>query len=96
MFLKKFGQLNFSVHFEQHAELFALQERYQKSKTVAGIRSHHCFKPISSTLLNMKRTSLDNADFTTVCMGETNGIESMWQDCQPGNTLPAYMMQIGM
>ena len=38
---------------------FAHEERYARCKTIPGTRSHHSFIPISETVLEMKRLSLD-------------------------------------
>ena len=43
-----------------HIDKYKLQERFDRCKTVAGIRSHHCFIPTSSNCISMKRVSEDD------------------------------------
>jgi len=56
---------------EHHKEMLA--ERFDTARTVPGTRSHHCFKPTSSTSMEISRVSVDEVA-TTVTINATPAI----------------------
>ena len=66
-----------------HIDKYKLQERFDRCKTVAGIRSHHCFIPTSSNCISMKRVSEDDT-YTSVRIGTSTEDNVEFMDYQPG------------
>ena len=46
-------------HINDHTTKFDLGNNFSKAKTIAGMRSHHCFIPLSENTFIMKQLSTD-------------------------------------
>lgn len=62
-------------HILNNEVKYNLEERYSKSKTISGTRSHHCFIPLSESTLEIKRLSTYSVG-TKVFLGDRNSNSS--------------------
>ena len=74
-----------------HNEIkYNLDERYSKSKTISGTRSHHCFIPLTETSLEIKRLSTYSVGTKVFLGGVHPNCSSVmtnvpnFVECQPG------------
>ena len=73
------------VSVQQNCAKFHFLERFDKCKTVAGIRSHHSFVPHSSNKLYIRRLSLDDM-YTIVTVGSDNESEATAVQMESGDS----------
>ena len=68
---------------EKHCTDLSLEARYANVKTVPGTRSHHCFIPITTTQLQMRRLSSD-VIYSSVLLGDSPAELASTEVYQPG------------